>query len=197
MPRLDIATRRAQLIDAAMSVALRDGLDNTTVRRIASEAGVSLGTVHYCFDSKSALLEAVVESLVAAEMPIAALELSEDTPPVEVVKAAFHFYWALNGANADRQRLIYELVAYLVRQDESGLALARRIFKRNYDLISSYIDEFGFHWEMPSGGDEVISQLTMAVVDGVALAWLATQDNDQAIQVLDTYAEILAAQIKS
>lgn len=196
MARLDIATRRTQLIDAAMRIALRDGLDNTTVRRIASEAGVSLGTVHYCFESKSALLEAVVESLVAAEMPIAALDLTEDTPPAEVIKAAFHFYWALNGAHADRQRLIYELVAYLVRQDDSGLALARRIFKRNYDLIASYIDAFGFRWDISGGGNEVISQLTMAVVDGVALAWLATQDNDQAIQVLDTFAEMLAAQIK-
>ena len=55
MPRLDIDTRRTQLIDAAIRIALRDGLDNTTVRRIATEAGVSLGTVHYCFDNKRAL----------------------------------------------------------------------------------------------------------------------------------------------
>ena len=48
MPRLDIETRRAQLIRAAVAIALRDGLDNTTVRRIATEAGVSLGTVSLC-----------------------------------------------------------------------------------------------------------------------------------------------------
>ena len=46
-----------------LKVALDEGLDAATVRRIAAEAGVSLGTVHYCFGSKRALLEAVVESV--------------------------------------------------------------------------------------------------------------------------------------
>ena len=77
MPRLDIDTRRTQLIDAAIRIALRDGLDNTTVRRIATEAGVSLGTVHYCFDNKRALLEAVVETLLQREVDVAEFDLPD------------------------------------------------------------------------------------------------------------------------
>ena len=135
MPRLDIETRRAQLIQAAVAIALRDGLDNTTVRRIATEAGVSLGTVHYCFDSKKALLEAMVESIATRDIEAASLPLPDDVSPVDAIRAAFRYYWSISGAQADRQRLVYELVAYLVRQEDSGPELARRIFATNYAIV--------------------------------------------------------------
>ena len=146
MPRLDIDTRRTQLIDAAIRIALRDGLDNTTVRRIATEAGVSLGTVHYCFDNKRALLEAV-----------------------------------------------YELVAYLVRQEAPGPELAQRIFANKYEVVRGFLELFQKKGEAELGlPADVIARMTVAMTDGVALAWLADGDDEKALEVLDSFAEILA-----
>src|SRR4051812_49039342 len=51
--RVPVQDRRTQLVEAAISRAVRDGLADTTVRGIAEEAGVSLSTVHYCFASKN------------------------------------------------------------------------------------------------------------------------------------------------
>ena len=56
MARTPAAIRRTELVEAAIKVALDEGLDAATVRRIAAEAGVSLGTVHYCFGSKLSLI---------------------------------------------------------------------------------------------------------------------------------------------
>lgn len=194
MPRLDIETRRSQLIDAAIRIALREGLDNTTVRRIATEAGVSLGTVHYCFDSKRALLEAVVESLVKADVPTQGFVIEdENLSPAEAVRRAFRYYWSLSGGQADRQRLLYELVAYLVRQEDPGPELARRIFNRNYEIVHDFVELFSERWQLRYGvSSEVISRMVIAMTDGVALAWLADGDDERALEVLDAFAIILA-----
>lgn len=193
MPRLDIDTRRTQLIDAAIRIALRDGLDNTTVRRIATEAGVSLGTVHYCFDNKRALLEAVVETLLQREVDVAEFDLPDGATPVDAIKQAFRYYWTLSGAQTERQRLVYELVAYLVRQEAPGPELAQRIFANKYDLVRGFLELFQKKGEAELGlPADVIARMTVAMTDGVALAWLADGDDEKALEVLDSFAEILA-----
>ena len=192
MPRLDIDTRRTQLIDAAIRIALRDGLDNTTVRRIATEAGVSLGTVHYCFDNKRALLEAVVETLLQREVDVAEFDLPDGATPV-AIKQAFRYYWTLSGAQTERQRLVYELVAYLVRQEAPGPELAQRIFANKYEVVRGFLELFQKKGEAELGlPADVIARMTVAMTDGVALAWLADGDDEKALEVLDSFAEILA-----
>lgn len=193
MPRLDIDTRRTQLIDAAIRIALRDGLDNTTVRRIATEAGVSLGTVHYCFDNKRALLEAVVETLLQREVDVAEFDLPDGATPVDAIKQAFRYYWTLSGAQTERQRLVYELVAYLVRQEAPGPQLAQRIFANKYEVVRGFLELFQKKGEAELGlPADVIARMTVAMTDGVALAWLADGDDEKALEVLDSFAEILA-----
>ena len=193
MPRLDIDTRRTQLIDAAIRIALRDGLDNTTVRRIATEAGVSLGTVHYCFDNKRALLEAVVETLLQREVDVAEFDLPDGATPVDAIKQAFRYYWTLSGAQTERQRLVYELVAYLVRQEAPGPELAQRIFANKYEVVRGFVELFQKKGEAELGlPTDVIARMTVAMTDGVALAWLADGDDEKALEVLDSFAEILA-----
>lgn len=192
MPRLDIDTRRTQLIDAAIRIALRDGLDNTTVRRIATEAGVSLGTVHYCFDNKRALLEAVVETLLQREVDVAEFDLPDGATPV-AIKQAFRYYWTLSGAQTERQRLVYELVSYLVRQEAPGPELAQRIFANKYEVVRGFVELFQKKGEAELGlPADVIARMTVAMTDGVALAWLADGDDEKALEVLDSFAEVLA-----
>jgi AcrR family transcriptional regulator len=67
MPRtVDPAERRARVAAAARAVIARDGLDATSVRRVAAEAGSSTTVVTHYFDDKQALLAAAVEHAYAA-----------------------------------------------------------------------------------------------------------------------------------
>ena len=68
-------TRRA-IVDAAMSLFRASGYDATTMRAIAQEAGVSLGSAYYYFASKEHLVQAFydqlqVEHAIAAEPALA------------------------------------------------------------------------------------------------------------------------------
>ena len=67
MPRtVDPVERRARVAAAARAVIARDGLDATSVRRVAAEAGSSTTVVTHYFQDKQALLQAAVEDAYAA-----------------------------------------------------------------------------------------------------------------------------------
>ena len=66
---------RERLLDAAVRLIAREGIDNVRIARIATEAGVSAGLVHYHFASRDALLEEAIEHSYerAGDMRLAAL----------------------------------------------------------------------------------------------------------------------------
>ncbi len=76
--------RKEQILEAALVVALRDGLERLTVRGVATEAGLSHGLVHFHFKSKARLLAALLDRLLDRT---AAFEVGPDivrvTPPLE------------------------------------------------------------------------------------------------------------------
>ena len=56
--------RKEQLLAAARQVAVTEGLDRLTIRRVAGAAGLSHGLVHFHFDSKERLLLALLDRLL-------------------------------------------------------------------------------------------------------------------------------------
>lgn len=68
---------RARILASAMTLFRRDGYDRTTMRAVATEAGVSVGNAYYYFSSKEHLVQAFydglqVEHAAAAEEILAA-----------------------------------------------------------------------------------------------------------------------------
>lgn len=55
------AERREQILAAAYEIAATDGLDRLTMRRVAAEAGLSHGLVHFHFRTKAELLLALLD----------------------------------------------------------------------------------------------------------------------------------------
>ncbi|MBN1237909.1 MAG: TetR/AcrR family transcriptional regulator [Gammaproteobacteria bacterium] len=60
-PRGDASGQRELLLDAALACYARHGITASSVRSIATEAGVTPALFNYYFGSKESLLEAVVE----------------------------------------------------------------------------------------------------------------------------------------
>jgi AcrR family transcriptional regulator len=58
--------RRAQIIDATMRMIAHDGVAAVSTRKIAREAAVNLGILHYRFGSKDDLLLAVLDAATSA-----------------------------------------------------------------------------------------------------------------------------------
>ncbi len=56
--------RRGQILEAAFEVASREGLGGLTVRRVAAEAGLSHGLVHFHFKRKERLVADLLDWLI-------------------------------------------------------------------------------------------------------------------------------------
>src|SRR5260370_17586415 len=57
-----VEDRRDQIIDAAMRVFAQKGFIKATNKDIAREAGITPGLIYYYFESKEALLKAIIET---------------------------------------------------------------------------------------------------------------------------------------
>lgn len=193
MPRLSAEDRRVELVDATVRVAVAEGLEAATVRRIAQEAGVPLGTVHYCFGSKAALISAVADSI---EQPVIDVATLESLPTDQAFLAAFRAYWEQIGSDRRRQLLIYELLTHLSRGDADTREIARKLLDRTYGAVlgalRAYAADLGRALPVE---DAVLARLVIAVTDGVSLSWIVNSDDSQAQAVMEAFARLLAAAI--
>ncbi len=73
------AQTRGTILDAALRLFRQDGYDRTTMRAIAKEAGVSLGSAYYYFASKEHLIQAFYDELQADHEAAVAKVLAEET----------------------------------------------------------------------------------------------------------------------
>src|SRR5205809_320779 len=69
---------RGRILAAAMELFRRRGFESTTMREIAREAGVALGSAYYYFESKEALVMAFYEQARDEMRPLIVQALSEE-----------------------------------------------------------------------------------------------------------------------
>ena len=65
-------TTKDRILDAAERLFASDGIEATSLRAITTEAGVNLAAVNYHFQSKEALVQAVIARRVGPDKPEAA-----------------------------------------------------------------------------------------------------------------------------
>lgn len=127
------------LIEATARCIAEHGLDNTTTPRIAELAGVSVGSLYQYFDSKEALIEALVEKLAGdVGQGVKRLPVSADLPLRDVVHSAIRFGFAMLNASdglylelaRNWHRVQTQKVADTLQQH--FLEIARVYFLRHY-----------------------------------------------------------------
>jgi AcrR family transcriptional regulator len=81
MPRIVKAPdeRRRELIATAQQLFYTKGYKHTSVSDIVEEIGIAQGTFYYYFGSKQAILEAVVEELIAQSMALMQAIIADQT----------------------------------------------------------------------------------------------------------------------
>ncbi|ADG73581.1 transcriptional regulator, TetR family [Cellulomonas flavigena DSM 20109] len=192
MNRLPVAERREQLIEAALSVASREGIDGATVRAVAAEAGVSLGVVHYCFRDKDELLRAMAHTITERNLGRGVAEMPESASARDAIMGVPHELWSNIRATRGPQLLTYELTTTSLRHPE-----LRQVGVDQYVVswasAEAFLEEVervaGIVWRVPR---HLIARSIIATIDGFSLAWLVDDDDDAAYQGLRLFAEHLA-----
>ncbi|MDC7121449.1 TetR family transcriptional regulator [Cellulomonas fimi] len=193
MNRLPVAERREQLIEAALTVASRDGIDAATVRAIAAEAGVSLGVVHYCFQDKDELLRSMAHAITAQNLARSLDDLPEGAEVGTIVGAVLDALWDTIASARGPQLLSYELTTSSLRHAELN-QVAIEQYRGQWSAAEQVLElvEKAAHvgWTVPRAH---VARAVVAVVDGYSLAWLVDGDSEAARRGLQGFGQYLAA----
>ena len=104
-----LARTRTQLVAAAGAVFARQGVDNTRINEITEEADVGFGSFYNHFDSKEAIVEAVLADAIAAQgAAIEAMTAGLDDP-AETVAVAHRYFVDLRRSDPDWAWLLIRL----------------------------------------------------------------------------------------
>lgn len=191
MNRMPVAERREQFIEAAITVASRDGIEAATVRAVAAEAGVSLGVVHYCFQDKSELMRAMAHKITAQNAPTDLSELPDGMSTEDVVQAVVGAFWQSISTSRGSQLLSYELTTASLRHaDLREVALEQ--YRGQRSAAEAVLEEIarvaGVEWAQPV---PELARAIVAFVDGLSLSWLVDGDDDAARESMIRFGEFL------
>jgi AcrR family transcriptional regulator len=190
---------RERVIQGALRALCRIGVIGTTTRKIAAESDVHLATLHYHFDSKSALLLAVLEALID-EMTVALRgEVKSSADVEECIEEALRASWRFVIRTRERQIVQYELTLYALREGAQWLA------ERQYDAyVQVYrdilLDGAKKTKELSPASCGAVARFILAGVDGLILQELAKPDrarSRRSIEALIRSAQIYARTIEA
>lgn len=203
MPRMAVAERRRELVDAAVRVIARDGVAAATTRAVVAEAGMSLASLHYAFPSREHLIEAVIAEVTAQErraaecglLPVAtAAEDGPAGPPAleEVIATGLERYVELLAERPEREQALLELALHAMRTGQRGTLVAQyAVYQESARAsLSTAALAARSRWTVPL--DEVARALVMTT-EGLTTVWLADRDTGAARRTARFAARALAA----
>ena len=162
-----------RLIDAAIVVIARDGLEEANVKAIAEEAEITPGLLHYHFANKDALIHAAVarksdEYLAAMDALIASVDCKE------LWNSFKHFAHM----SLTRHRDLFKLRISLSARAMNDPALGREIAETNAKVIDrlAVIIASGRGEGDVSDDDRALAQVAKNGIDGIMLANLGQPD---------------------
>ncbi|WP_028933699.1 TetR/AcrR family transcriptional regulator [Pseudonocardia spinosispora] len=191
MARVRAKVRRELLIEAAVRVAARDGVAATTTRAVAAEAGASLASVHYCFDSKQELLREVLISIINELAGDWLPSATEGAGVAVLARAELRALWDVVEREPGKQQVTYELTHHALRTE--GLEeLARWQYEVYYERSAQRLRDIAaraaVEWTLPL---PILTRMLMNMIDGLVLGWLVDRNSELARGALDAFADSL------
>ncbi len=180
--------RRAQILDATLSVVGQGGVDAVRHRRVAAAAGLPLGSITYYFRSRDALLLAAFQHFL--EQNTAFIDgvwsgfdgtCSEDVVQfiAEMVRQEFQ--------EPSRVRAEYELILYAARNE--ALAAALRKWERDTTArVAEVLERLGAHRPFSA------ARTLMEMVRGFELLRLVNAHPDDELE--ERLRDVLAAALE-
>lgn len=130
MPRRNTSERRAEIVDALLRVMADQGWAKATIARIAREAGLTPGLLHYHFPSKQAILLELVHRIESEhETRMKKVSAGAKTPTERVKAMVLAYLKAGDEEDASAMASWVTIVAEAIRQPEVRDAFSEAIVR--------------------------------------------------------------------
>ena len=192
MARIPASERRAALIEAALRVVSQHGIAHATTRAIVAEAGMSLASFHYAFDSRDELIDELIATVVAREQAAVIPDVVPGLGLREILESGILRYFEHLKADPAHEQAMLELTQYALRSpDRHPLAIAQyarycELAERSLELAAQVADAA---WHVPVSE---AARVLVAFTDGLTITWLVDRDDAAARAVARAAADALS-----
>ncbi len=192
MTRIPATERRSALIEAALRVVSRHGIAQATTRAIVAEAGMSLASFHYAFDSRDELIDELITTVVEREQQAVIPEVVSGGDLRQIIESGLDRYLEHLKADPEHEQAMLELTQYALRSPERHpLAVAQ--YARYAALAEQALEAAAANadatWRVPVA---TVARVLVAFTDGLTLTWLVDRDDDAARAVARAAADALS-----
>jgi AcrR family transcriptional regulator len=181
----NVAEQRASIIAATIRVLTRDGLADTTTRKIAAEANVNQATLRYYFGAKDDLLFAVLQEMMHVTREIVQTSLSMDENLHTAIAVGLKAFWSHVEEAPGLQVIQYELTMYALRHPQSAW-LAREQYDGYCSVIEAlfqrYLEAAGKTSALPLAE---VARFVVGGIDGLILQYISDPNTARARKSLD------------
>lgn len=174
--------RRSELIACARKHFYSKGYENTSVRDIVDEAGVAKGTFYYYFDSKQAILEALVTELTAQKLALFQEIVADES--LNAIQKWSRAVQVIGGWKLERKAKLLALLR--VMQADENVLLRHRLWTQAVQraapelakIVAQGIEEGIFQTAFVEESAEIAYAISLASSDTLADILLDPQDYD-------------------
>lgn len=182
--------KRNEILDFAMSLVYSKGYEQMTIQDILDGLQISRGALYHYFDSKQALLDALVDRM-GKEAEQTLLPIVQD-PDLSAIQKFHRYFEASARWKTDQRSLITSLLrmwysdenAYIRQKMTSeSLIHTARLFE---PIIRQGIEEKVFTTQYPEQVAEIIAGVALSLSDNIIGLLLSPHPDQATIQELET-----------
>ena len=193
MARVPSLERRRLLVEAALRVIAREGMNAATTRAIVGEAKMSLASFHYAFTSRDEMMRELVAHVVENETVAAfsGLRLGADIR-TSISDALTAFFEGAVIADPDHEQVMFEIMQYALRTPDLRHLAAEQYARYRAavtELLLAGATNAGVTWSLPV---DDVARIVLTLTDGLTFGWLADRDTDAAFRVIEFAADSLS-----
>ncbi|MFC8733677.1 TetR/AcrR family transcriptional regulator [Luteimicrobium sp. NPDC057192] len=194
--RLSHEERREQLVEAALAVALREGVEAVTIRSVAREAGVRPGIIHYVFRDKHEMLAALSRRVAAVASTFLDDALTAGGDITTMMHALADGMWKGIEARSHHQLLTIE-IATLGARDDRMRAIVLEQLREQWAASEQYLGAAarlaGVQYSMDIA---LLARMVSAEIDGIQIAWMVEHDDAAAIASFHAIADAILGTVR-
>jgi AcrR family transcriptional regulator len=157
-----------RIVDGAITVIARDGLDALSIRRVAAEAGVSIGTVQYHHPTRAELVLAALQR-TAHRQQVRAMAAPREPAILETLVTRLALLLPHDDPSRE-EGIVWVALAAAAARDPLVGPHQRRLVKQTITAIEVLLDRAVRSGELPEGTDTSdLADRVHVVVEGYLL----------------------------
>jgi AcrR family transcriptional regulator len=190
----DSSVRRNEILDVAQRLVFTKGYEQMTIQDILDELQISKGAFYHYFDSKGALLEALIERMAQEGMRML-LPIVED-PHLPALEKLQQFYNTAGRWKTDRKTFILALLRVwytddnaIVRQKEIAAAV-KEFLPFLTRIVRQGVEEGTFKTSYPDQVGEVVLSLVTSVSDTMGNVLVSNDPGEMQLSRLESMVTV-------